>query len=245
MRTFVKSAIAIAVLGTVLPFAAKAQDIILTKDSQIIKAYVQEINEDSISYKKAENPDGPTYRVSADNIIKISFQNGTEEVFGDNTSDKASSYAVNPVAAGQLLDHSRGDVLLNGRKLSSEEMSSLMPYDIYKQAAGGQHMRNVGKGLMIPGAILMGTGFVWGILAGVSVDYSDYEPGSDYWTFLSLAISSEVIGTPLLSAGVALYCVGNGRIRRAVNNYNEQFASKQYSLNLGSTRNGFGLYLNF
>ena len=41
-----------------------AQDVILTKDMDIIKAYVREITDDTVSYTKVSNPDGPIDRKS-------------------------------------------------------------------------------------------------------------------------------------------------------------------------------------
>lgn len=241
-----------------------AQDVILTKDMDIIKAYVREISDDTVSYTKASNPDGPLYKISTAKLLKISFENGTEDVFatpGEAESQQnnaayqsvgvASSSPFTPQAAEKLaeLDSNRGDVLLNGKKLSSAEMEVIMPYDLYASARKGQKMRNVGKGLMIPGAILTGFAIGFSIAADTVYDvrYSaeyGYVCHDSVVALACLSCASAVIGVPLLATGIPLYCVGQGKVRRAVNAYNEQF-TKDYSFNVGSTRNGFGLYLNF
>lgn len=62
-----------------------AQDVILTTESDMILAKILEISEDSISYKKFDNQDGPLYKMSVSRINKIKFQNGTEQTFNDST----------------------------------------------------------------------------------------------------------------------------------------------------------------
>lgn len=239
-----------------------AQDVILTKDMDIIKAYVREITDDTVSYTKVSNPDGPIYKISTAKLLKINFENGTEDVFAtpqeteqqngasyQPVADVSASSAFTPIASVKLaeLDSSHGDVLLNGRKLSSAEMEAIMPYDLYAYARRGQKLRNTGKGLLIPGAIL--TGLSIGFAIGASLSAGCY--GDDYYDYndaprvlASLSVFSMTVGVPLLATGIPLYCVGQGKVRRAVNAYNAQYTN-EYSFNVGSTRNGFGLYLNF
>ena len=58
-----------------------AQDMIVKKDGSIIKVKVLEVGEDAIKYKKADNPDGPTYSVSKSNLTSINYANGEVEKF--------------------------------------------------------------------------------------------------------------------------------------------------------------------
>lgn len=262
MKRFIVLA-ALAALCAGFGMNVSAQDVILTKDMDIIKAYVREISDDTVSYTKASNPDGPLYKISTAKLLKISFENGTEDVFatpGEAESQQnnaayqsagvASSSAFTPQATEKLaeLDSSHGDVLLNGKKLSRAEMEVVMPYALYASARKGQKMRNVGKGLIIPGAIL--TGFSAGFLIGAMIADANSYPNDTgcandgFAVCMVYSTLSGVIGVPLLATGIPLYCVGQGKVRRAVKAYNEQY-TKEYSFNVGSTRNGFGLYLNF
>lgn len=235
---------AIALSATGLGIDASAQDIILTKESQIIKAHVKEITEDQVAYTRADNPEGPVYKISASSLQKICFENGTEEVFdtgkaanGIATGTTSPAAALSPAFTDRFLRYGRGDVVFNGRKLCSEEMEYLMPYDLYSQARKGQKMRNVGKGLLIPGAVLTGLSVIF-----YSISFS-YFDGPEPVNFC-FGFASGLVGVPLLCTGVPLYCVGEGKVKKAVNSYNET-CRKDYSLNIGSTNNGFGLYLNF
>ena len=50
-------------------WSAAAQDLIVKKDGSKIEAKVLEIGEKDIKYKKASHLDGPTYLVSAANLV--------------------------------------------------------------------------------------------------------------------------------------------------------------------------------
>lgn len=66
--------------GGILP--ALAQDLILRHDSVRIEARVTEISPTEIRYKRASNPDGPTYVLPLDAVRSIRYANGEEETFG-------------------------------------------------------------------------------------------------------------------------------------------------------------------
>ncbi len=81
--------------------SAFAQDIILMTDSEVIEATVIEINDDQVVYKAYDNPDGPVYKMSASKISKITFANGTEEVFGESVA--FSPVSAEPVPFGRMI----------------------------------------------------------------------------------------------------------------------------------------------
>lgn len=66
----------------------KAQDMIVKKDGSIVKVKVLEVGEDAIKYKKADNPDGPTYSVAKSNLTSINYANGEVEKF--DTAEKVT-----------------------------------------------------------------------------------------------------------------------------------------------------------
>lgn len=74
-------------LCTLTIVSAQAQDIIVLNDATEIESKVLEISEKSVSYKKWNNQDGPTYTISADKIFFIKFANGEKEVFNDTPSN--------------------------------------------------------------------------------------------------------------------------------------------------------------
>lgn len=65
-----------------------AQDLLVKKDGSIIKGKVTEVGEESVKYKKADNPDGPTYSVSRSNLTAINYANGEVEKFAEAEKKK-------------------------------------------------------------------------------------------------------------------------------------------------------------
>ena len=58
-----------------------SQDTIRTISTEEIIAKVIEVNKDDIKYKKHSNINGPTYNLSKNEIISITYQNGETEMF--------------------------------------------------------------------------------------------------------------------------------------------------------------------
>ena len=71
----------ILVIVVVSHLCVNAQDLILTKTSDIIKAKVTEISSTEIKYKKFDNENGPTYSILKSEIKSITYQNGEKEEF--------------------------------------------------------------------------------------------------------------------------------------------------------------------
>ncbi len=67
-----------------------AQDLIAKKDGSIIKAKILEVGEESIKYKKFDNPDGPNYTLSKESITSINYANGEVEKFSSSETKKKS-----------------------------------------------------------------------------------------------------------------------------------------------------------
>lgn len=65
----------------VMGYSANAQDIIRTKAGKEIAAKVLEISDEEVSYKMYDNQEGPTFRMAADKLYKIIFENGSEYAF--------------------------------------------------------------------------------------------------------------------------------------------------------------------
>jgi TM2 domain-containing membrane protein YozV len=59
---------------------ASAQDNIVFKDGTEVKAKMQEINTTEVVYKRADNLEGPVYKVERSKVFIIQFENGTSQV---------------------------------------------------------------------------------------------------------------------------------------------------------------------
>jgi hypothetical protein len=63
-----------------------AQDIVILKNGTSIDAKVLEVDDNSIHYKKFDNPDGPTYTAKKESISEIRYKNGSKEIFNQEKS---------------------------------------------------------------------------------------------------------------------------------------------------------------
>jgi hypothetical protein len=61
--------------------SAFSQDEITLRNGETIKAKVLEVGVEDISYKKSENPTGPSYTVKKDKVFMIKYENGAKDVF--------------------------------------------------------------------------------------------------------------------------------------------------------------------
>jgi len=71
----------IAVFCTAM--STKAQDVITLKDGTDIHAFVQDIGEIEVKYKKIENPNGPNYTLKKSEILLIRYENGSKDIFAE------------------------------------------------------------------------------------------------------------------------------------------------------------------
>ena len=76
---------------------SQAQDVIYKKDKTKVEAKVLEVGISDVKYKPTANPDGPTYIISKSEIATIVFQNGTFEVFSNESSAKRKSDSISAI----------------------------------------------------------------------------------------------------------------------------------------------------
>ena len=64
-----------------LLWTVQAQDIMIRRDGSEVRAKILEINPDEICYKRFDNQEGPVYWERKEEILKIKYANGTEDIF--------------------------------------------------------------------------------------------------------------------------------------------------------------------
>jgi hypothetical protein len=90
-------------------FSACAQDIIITRVGDDISAKVMEVGTTEIRYRKFTNLEGPVYTILRTDVIKIQYENGTEDIFGDpNWYTSPGATATRPSAAPDMDMYIRG-----------------------------------------------------------------------------------------------------------------------------------------
>ncbi len=71
------------------------QDIILTKESELIRARITKITTDIVQYNRADNLEGPIYELPISLIEKIDFENGVVQFFKVENKAQSTSESLN------------------------------------------------------------------------------------------------------------------------------------------------------
>jgi hypothetical protein len=102
-----KKCLGIFFWSVVMSFAVRAQDIVVKTNGDQIKVKVAEITTEVIRYRNFDQPNGPIRVIGIKEVFKITYENGTEEVFNDvKKSAPAVSKKQEPVQrfAGDVYD---------------------------------------------------------------------------------------------------------------------------------------------
>lgn len=244
----------IALITSIGPIMA--QDIIVTAESERIDAQITEVSETEIKYKRANNPNGPTFVISTSKVASVIYKNGDVQTFKQQTNQNNSTSTdknnvivkvkdVNEIAfvPGQKLIPAEegglyyGNILLPIENGQYEQFLKLNCPAAYKQYKTGMNM--VVSGWTV-GGVLAAVGF--GLMLG---SIRPQQPVND-----ALLISGGVLVGAGVISGVTLYCVGHKKWAYAHTVFNKQCVQNQsYSqdltLKMGITQNGLGLTLNF
>ncbi len=63
--------------------SANAQDVIVMRNADEIKAKITAVTPNEVTYIKWDNPNGPTYTIYKDEVFYVRYENGTKDVFSD------------------------------------------------------------------------------------------------------------------------------------------------------------------
>ncbi len=83
-----KTAHLILLIALVSTFTSFAQDVIYTVDGGKIEGKISLVGTDVITYKKTDNPTGPDYVISKQQVLMLIYENGNHETFNATTTDK-------------------------------------------------------------------------------------------------------------------------------------------------------------
>lgn len=129
-----------------------AQDIIVKKNGDIIKAKVLELNETQIKYKNYTNIDGPLYTINIGEVLSITYENGEKESFL-NTDKEA-------------IDDRKEDNL----KTKNQELSEVSDAVITSRIVDLKAKRKTTKIIVgVTTGILAGGALVGGIISGSAI----------------------------------------------------------------------------
>lgn len=85
-----------------LALSASAKDVIMLSDGRTIDAKVLSIGQSDISYKRADNPNGPTYTIPTSSVFYITYENGNKEVINDLSKPSSSAASQQTSSAASL-----------------------------------------------------------------------------------------------------------------------------------------------
>ncbi len=222
-----KLVLAVALLSFAL--AAGAQDLIIFKTGEELKAKIAEVGLSDIKYKKDDNPDGPLYTTLKSQVFMIKYQNGTKDVF------TAPSFTAPQAHGEKTLDY-EGYRRLYRKKL-----------------AGGIVMTAIGAPLIIPGLALTIAGLSY---AGHHNDPYGNGYNNGYGYNDNSGPGMAIAGIVLLGAGIPLTAVGAVKIKagrkykkmanevKATMSFNPIMAPTN-SGQAGGFRTGAGVRVNF
>lgn len=220
---------------------AKAQDVIVKKDNTTILSKVLEVNSTDIKYKKWSNQDGPTYTISRNEISSINYQNGEVEKF-ENASNTPIVIQQGNVSQKGYMERDGNGLTLNGRKLSDEEVRTLVGeenYNTYMSAKG-----QINGGRVFTAMFIISLAGTVG-LAAMSGANNDAD-------LLMMAYVCGGIADVSLLTMCILKGAGKGRMNWVADEYNRK--THGYSLNLSPSimkcstpqlQNNYGLGLTF
>ncbi|MDO4881576.1 MAG: hypothetical protein Q3983_09865 [Capnocytophaga sp.] len=117
-----------------LGFSGYAQDVITTKKGEDIQAEVLEVNVKEVRYKKYDNPQSPVYTILKSDILLIRYENGTKDIFNEESQNKATAYKYRITSV-------EGENFVNGQRISGGDMKNLLYQDfeakrLYKKSQG-------------------------------------------------------------------------------------------------------------
>lgn len=242
---------------------AGAQDKIITKDAESIDAVILEVNLEDVTYRKADNPEGPVYRILKSDISTIIYGNGHVEVFNISkpekkprrnsghyrTDDDENAVTIGILGSGGCRFNPDNPMPItvmnnfytyNGYTINSETTLQIInSYDpsIGTQFQSGSRMITAGNVLACIGGAFLGAGLGTLLWADTETDYIVSA------VFMSVGF---IIGIPV---AFPIYYSGIGNRNAAVGAYNsslETYARKPAcEIKFGAGNYGIGFTMAF
>ncbi len=93
---------------------ASAQDVIVMKNGDEVKAKVTEIGTNEIKYKKFDNPDGPVYSATKSDVFMIKYENGTKDMISSSPTSSAAAATSSQAKAKSVIESKPYTALIYG-----------------------------------------------------------------------------------------------------------------------------------
>ena len=237
--------------AVLLTLSAWANDLIVSVKSERIDAIIQEVSDTEVRYKKANNPNGPTFVMKTSEVATIIYANGDVQAF--TQTEQPQSLIVLPEKQPQTKKGTLGQITKeDDTYYYNGEAMNLETYLQFAKAncPAAYNSYQSGKKIRKAGGALMGVGIP--VLCGGIVMYTLGFPGIlDSYGIEGLWIPGALfmgLGSGMFTASIPLMAVGNHRKRNSHLIFNEKCAAPQASaqrlyldFNAGPTSAGIAL----
>lgn len=237
------------IFSLLLGILVNAQDIILKKDGNEIKAKVLEITDQFIKYKDFDFQEGPMRNIKIVDVFMIKYKDGQKEIFSNNLATKTEKQGKdinqNEAATVQNPNHNNSlekefSMIGDNDKMMLEFFKKNYYTGYYNDFNSAHRQRNTGIRLLGPGIIFSCAGLLF--LTTGSLILNGNLVATGYIFF--------VTGQGLIIASIPV-SASAGRRKASIKEdfMRTELGYKDYgykpSLNVGFTGNGLGISLNF
>lgn len=237
------------IFSLLLGILVNAQDIILKKDGNEIKAKVLEITDQFIKYKDFDFQEGPMRNIKIVDVFMIKYKNGQKEIFSNNLATKTEKQGKdinqNEAATVQNPNHNNSlekefSMIGDNDKMMLEFFKKNYYTGYYNDFNSAYRQRNTGISLLVPGIIFS----CWGLL------FTNYGSLILNGNLVATGYIFFVTGQGLIIASIPV-SASAGRRKASIKEdfMRTELGYKDYgykpSLNVGFTGNGLGISLNF
>lgn len=93
------------IMSVSISFFAFAEDLIVFRNGDVVKAIVLEILKTEVKYRRASNPQGPIYTVDKTDLLFINYENGDKDTFShlQDTGNNIASLSQDNVSPKEIL----------------------------------------------------------------------------------------------------------------------------------------------
>ena len=225
--------IIILLAAALLTTGIKAQDTIIFRTGDEVKAKVEKITSTEVEYRNWGNENGPLRVKSVSEVFMIKYANGERELFSEEQHQQPAVKQTFTKPSKELERYS-SNIRVKGESaaLTDSQLQEILTereFDSYKSAFRASQ---VGAVFNVVGWI--GNGVAFGLILGGLVGNEPSTLSTGYYIFAACAVPN-TIG----------YCISGpalGRISRVVEGYNERM-SREMSMNVNlspSLMCGFG-----
>lgn len=241
--------LAFAIFCCLTSVLASDFDLIIKTNSEKIEALIQEVSDTEIRYKQANDPNGPLFILSTEEVASIIYANGEVQAIepkAQPVQQPRQNYSFGMYASepGMMQRIGYNEYIIDGQRLRGKELV----FFLNKNCPPAYNYYKKWNSCEIAGWCFMPLGLALASGIGVSCFLIGNSKKEGYRiTYTGIAFMA--IGGAMTVASIPMIACGNVNKRAVASVYNEQCGNKSHAadlrLNVISGANGLGLALGF